>query len=415
MWVKNEWSRFLKLSAKDKTRVVIPCYKDMDPYDMPDEFRGLQSQDCGKLGFMQDLTRGIDKLFGRTAEHQPVAVQGSGGVNLTAQIKRGIQALEDGDWTSADRFFDKALDLDAECAEAFFGKALAATKSATGNVFVERRLAMRGTDVKKLTACEKDTARISEAVKAYTVPGYQSAEDISSQFAFDDREYASQTEAKEKRLEEEKDYWEKDRRMSRAVRYAAGEFAGTLNALRERINEALTRDLEESREKDAQEKERVAARYAERMEQAEQDAKKLYEEAAEKREADYIQACEAQEIADSAMLYSAAATLFERKGMQGYKDSAERAKQCRAEEARLREVEQREKLEADYARYCEMQEKADSVVSFSAAAAYFEREDMRDYKDSAERAKQCRAEIVHLAEAEKRARELAEQKARAEL
>jgi len=129
VWVKNEWSRFLKLSAKDKTRALIPCYKDMDPYDMPDELQGLQSQDCGKLGFMQDLTRGIDKLFGRAAETQPapqqVVVQNASGVNLTAQIKRGMMALEDGEWEAADNFFDKALDLDAECAEAYLGKLMA--------------------------------------------------------------------------------------------------------------------------------------------------------------------------------------------------------------------------------------------------------------------------------------------------
>ena len=61
VWVKNEWSRFLRLAAKDKTKVLIPCYRDMDPYDMPDEFRMLQAQDLGKLGAMQDLTRGVAK------------------------------------------------------------------------------------------------------------------------------------------------------------------------------------------------------------------------------------------------------------------------------------------------------------------------------------------------------------------
>ena len=63
VWVKNEWSRYLKLSAADRSRTLIPCYKDMDPYDMPDEFKMLQAQDLGKLGAMQDLLRGIGKLL----------------------------------------------------------------------------------------------------------------------------------------------------------------------------------------------------------------------------------------------------------------------------------------------------------------------------------------------------------------
>ena len=64
VWVKNEWSRFLKLIAKGEKKVLIPCYKDIDAYDMPKEFKNLQAQDMGKLGFMQDLVRGVCKILG---------------------------------------------------------------------------------------------------------------------------------------------------------------------------------------------------------------------------------------------------------------------------------------------------------------------------------------------------------------
>ncbi len=50
VWVKNEWSRYLKLMAKDKDKHLIPCYKDIDAYDMPKEFKHLQAQDMGKIG-----------------------------------------------------------------------------------------------------------------------------------------------------------------------------------------------------------------------------------------------------------------------------------------------------------------------------------------------------------------------------
>ena len=63
VWVKNEWSRFLKLMAKDKEKHLIPCYKGIDAYDMPKEFAKLQAQDLGKVGAIQDLLRGIDKLL----------------------------------------------------------------------------------------------------------------------------------------------------------------------------------------------------------------------------------------------------------------------------------------------------------------------------------------------------------------
>ena len=50
---------------QQRGKYLIPCYKDIDAYNMPDEFLSLQSQNIDKLGFLQDLIRGIDKIFGR--------------------------------------------------------------------------------------------------------------------------------------------------------------------------------------------------------------------------------------------------------------------------------------------------------------------------------------------------------------
>lgn len=62
VWVKNEWSRYLALIKNGAKKMLIPAYKDMDPYDLPEEFSHLQAQDMSKLGFMQDLIRGIKKI-----------------------------------------------------------------------------------------------------------------------------------------------------------------------------------------------------------------------------------------------------------------------------------------------------------------------------------------------------------------
>lgn len=64
VWVKNEWSRFLSMMRKDRKKVLIPCYRDMDPYDMPEALSVLQSYDMAKIGFVQDLIRGIKKIIG---------------------------------------------------------------------------------------------------------------------------------------------------------------------------------------------------------------------------------------------------------------------------------------------------------------------------------------------------------------
>ena len=74
VWVKNEWSRYLKLMEKDKSKHLIPCFKGIDAYDMPKEFNKLQAQDLGKVGAVQDLLRGIDKLIAVKPAAAPAAV-----------------------------------------------------------------------------------------------------------------------------------------------------------------------------------------------------------------------------------------------------------------------------------------------------------------------------------------------------
>ncbi len=71
VWVKNEWKRYLALMKNDRSRLLIPCYRDMDPYDLPEEFSTLQSQDMSKIGFAQDILHGINKLLSKqTVEGQ---------------------------------------------------------------------------------------------------------------------------------------------------------------------------------------------------------------------------------------------------------------------------------------------------------------------------------------------------------
>ncbi len=132
VWVKNEWSRFLKLMAKDKSKVLVPCYKDMDAYDMPDEFKPLQAQDMGKVGAVKDLLRGIEKLIdNKTAAKPAPVVSEVNNPTVDSYLKRMFLFLEDGDWKSADQYAEKVLDIDPEYGEAYLGKYMAAQKIKT--------------------------------------------------------------------------------------------------------------------------------------------------------------------------------------------------------------------------------------------------------------------------------------------
>ncbi|MCL1794842.1 MAG: toll/interleukin-1 receptor domain-containing protein [Oscillospiraceae bacterium] len=127
VWVKNEWSRFLSIMQKDRSRLLIPCYRDMDAYDLPEEMSmlSIQAQDMGKIGFIQDLARNIKKVFepGNHAQTGPVV---SGAPKTELLLKRVFMFLEDGDWKQADEYCERTLDADPENASAYIGKLMAA-------------------------------------------------------------------------------------------------------------------------------------------------------------------------------------------------------------------------------------------------------------------------------------------------
>ena len=132
VWVKNEWSRYLSLMKHDHKRLLIPCYRDMDPYDLPEELSMLQSQDMSKIGFMQDLLRGVQKVMQQpTSAPQVVRVETAtvetNAPGVTSLLKRAALFLEDGDTASAREYYDRVLNIDPECAEAYMGKVCAET------------------------------------------------------------------------------------------------------------------------------------------------------------------------------------------------------------------------------------------------------------------------------------------------
>lgn len=126
-WVRNEWSRYLALIKQGQNKTLIPAYKDMDPYELPEEFSHLQAQDMSKLGFMQDLIRGIKKII-QTDETKATRVKdmsAGSGTNIAPLLKRVFMFLEDGDFDSADEYCEKVLDIEPENAQAYLGKLMA--------------------------------------------------------------------------------------------------------------------------------------------------------------------------------------------------------------------------------------------------------------------------------------------------
>ena len=109
VWVKNEWSRYLSLIRNGARNTLIPAYRDMDPYDLPEEFSHLQAQDMSKLGFMQDLTHGIKKILsaGKTTDKR--ANTASGGTSIEATIDYALLLIEDGNIQKANQLLEQVV------------------------------------------------------------------------------------------------------------------------------------------------------------------------------------------------------------------------------------------------------------------------------------------------------------------
>lgn len=147
VWVKNEWSRYLKIIKKDRSKVLIPCYKDMDAYELPNEFAHIQAQDMSKIGFISDVVRGIKKVLssGNTeTERKKVAVDCDSNLDddINPLVQRAFIFLEDGNWTSADEYCEKVLDSEPKNAYAYLGKLMAELKVKTQSELADCKKAL---------------------------------------------------------------------------------------------------------------------------------------------------------------------------------------------------------------------------------------------------------------------------------
>lgn len=272
VWVKNEWSRFLSMMKKDRSKLLLPCYRDMDPYDLPEALSVLQSYDMSKIGFMQDLIRGVKKVIdaGKPQEaaketvKETVVVHNEGGSNVQALLDRGQMALEDGEWSKADEFFEQVLNQDARCGAAYLGKFLAKARRANVQAYVQSICAGITADAptkRNAEACAEDQAFIDACIRNYQVPEYYAPMDIRTALRFDRGYCADQAayfrDAQKKAMQRLND----DRNFARAEKFASGETKAQCEALRTGLTNALRQQEQTAEQEAAAEKQRITEAY----------------------------------------------------------------------------------------------------------------------------------------------------------
>ena len=285
VWVKNEWNRYLKLIAADEKKTLIPAYRDMDPYDLPEEFSHLQALDMSKLGFMQDLVRGIRKIIqGDQKETEKVTVISSAADSkIEPLLKRAFIFLEDNDFESADKYFDRVLDQDPENGNAYLGKAMVELNLNTIDDFVEHyRKRYDDNASENAEACQEETEHISEMVDRYKIPGYLDEETIRKKYEFDrsaDLLSASRKRQKEQIVSE----FRNNRLLNRIQQFADK----NLHSRVEEIFDAYDERISAAAVEDEQKIIDISRKYKEFLDETDQSVAKMYEEALNNRDSDY--------------------------------------------------------------------------------------------------------------------------------
>lgn len=63
VWVKNEWSRFLRMHSGVSGKALIACYKGFDAYELPAEFANIQALNINTVTFYDNLINSIPRFF----------------------------------------------------------------------------------------------------------------------------------------------------------------------------------------------------------------------------------------------------------------------------------------------------------------------------------------------------------------
>ncbi len=376
VWVKNEWSRYLALIRNGAKKTLIPAYRDMDPYDLPEEFSHLQAQDMSKLGFMQDLIRGIKKITGtdvpKPVEAAPAAMAAAYGSNITALLKRGNMALEDQEWDKADAFFEDVLNQDAECAEAYIGKFLVSKMtSSLGAYFANKKEEYSHQETQPLEVPYSDEymTHVKKMAEEMSVPGYLDANGISLKYHYPKSRYYESAKAwwasEEKRFQNE---MHSEKLLNRAFDYATGKLKDQIENGKAEILNMIYKRQKQAAEDANQKVSAITDALSKFCVETDESVTQLNQVAAQKRENDYQGIKAVINKASSISDYEKAKEKLE--SLYSYKDADALISNCNERIQEIKEAERvaKEKKEAEARKQAEQAaKKRKKTISLMAA------------------------------------------------
>lgn len=139
VWVKNEWNRYLEIAEKNKNKCLIPCYKDVDEYDIPKEFAGLKVCQLGNDDTFNNIMAEIANVVKTESVNQPAPepekaepaeeieleeIEIIEPVDINKLLDEGFSAISDKNWKEANKLFFQVLDEEPDNSKAYWGQLL---------------------------------------------------------------------------------------------------------------------------------------------------------------------------------------------------------------------------------------------------------------------------------------------------
>lgn len=136
VWVKNEWNRYLEIAVKNKNKCLIPCYKDVDEYDIPKEFAGLKVCQLGNDDTFNNIIAEIANVVKPESVNQPESqtepaeeieleeIEVIEPVDINKLLDEGFAAIADKNWKEANKLFFQVLDEEPDNSKAYWGQLL---------------------------------------------------------------------------------------------------------------------------------------------------------------------------------------------------------------------------------------------------------------------------------------------------
>ena len=344
VWVKNEWSRYLSLIKKGEKKTLIPAYRDMDPYDLPEEFSHLQSLDMSKIGFMQDLLRGIKKITNSKGvyEKRNVSVLNSDNKSIDPLLKRAFIFLEDGDFQSADEYCDKVLDMDPENGRAYLGKLMVQEKKNTISALFDSYKELFDEDGFARENAKSVLEDISDIVSSeadeYNIPDYLEKDTIKDLYNHYNSNYDSRVTFRQLQKQNIIDKFNNDRLISRVKHFSGSDILG----LFDEVIGAYDQRIKDAEEEDAGNIGLIKQGFIDFLNKTDEKVREMHEDAINRREEDYQNFINEYENAEKTDLLDSLIEKFEK--LSSYKESSDYIDRCRT---KIETIKEKERLDEE--------------------------------------------------------------------